>query len=73
MSLIFSTAVLTFVVSADSVGNATRDLNLDLQLEHSKIPTQNCGAAPSSCFLNDTGQLLTGLATSAPQLGHSTS
>jgi hypothetical protein len=73
MPLIFSTTFLTFVVSADLVRNSTLDLNLDLHLGHSKIPTQNWGNAPlSPCFLKDTGQLLTAVTTSVPQLGQST-
>jgi hypothetical protein len=73
MSLIFSTAFLTFAVPAAFTLNSILDLNLDLHLGHSKIPTQNWGnASLSPCFLKDTGQLLTAVTTSVPQLGQST-
>jgi hypothetical protein len=52
---------------------STLDLNLDLHLEHLKIPARNSGMSPVDlCFAGATVQHLMAAATSVSQFGQLT-
>ena len=52
---------------------STLDLNLDLHLEHLKIPTRNSGMSPAAlCCEGDIVQHFMAVATSVPQFGQLT-
>jgi hypothetical protein len=63
---------LTFVIAGFDV-ESTLDLNLDLHVGHSKIPTRNSGMYPMVlCFAGATVQHLVAVATFVSRFGQST-
>ena len=71
ISLTFMMRYFTFVLNGFAVAS-TLDLNLDLHLGHSKIPTRNSGVRPVAlCFAGATVQHFIAVATFVPQFGQS--
>ena len=72
ISEVFATMALRFVF-AGFAAVSTLDLNLDLHLEHLKIPARNSGMSPVDlCFAGATVQHLMAAATSVSQFGQLT-